>query len=125
MKMSKAAKAEAYGALEVERDLWAQLAWHTINGHAPDAIQVVEHDGYTYEYRLYGAERANGGILVSVFHSPGQSASVEVFQVFYFDDWLATMNKWPFGDFYTEVKIAGDKLRMAREKLYATERESV
>lgn len=120
-KMSKAAKAEAYGALEVERDLWAQLAWHNVNGHAPDAMQVVEHDGDTYEYRLYGAQRANGGILVTVFRSPGQSASLEVFR---FDDWLNTMNKWPFGNFYTEVKISADKLRIEREKLYAKERES-
>ena len=34
-----------------------------------------------------------------------------------FDSWFATKQNWPHGDFYTEVRIAADNLRYARNKI--------
>ena len=117
-KMSKAAKAEAYYALRADNAILSEVLWHMVNGYAPNATEIVERlDGDMYKFQLYGALRANGGTLVKVFCSPGQSNSVEVFT---FDDWLRTMATWPHGDFYTECRIAADKLRMARNRLYET-----
>lgn len=119
--MSKAAKAEAYDALKSDRDTLSEVTWHLLNGHTPDASETISHDGDTYEYQLYGALRMNGGVLVQVFQSPGQSHGITVHR---FDDWLATMKDWPYGDFYTDVRNAADKLRITRQRMYDKEKES-
>lgn len=116
--MSKAAKAEAYDALARERDVHREFVWLIANGYEPDAVETVEHDGDTYEFKLYGARRLCGGLAVKVFKSPGQSHSVEIW---YFDDWFQTMRNWPYGDFYTECKIAAERLSVARHRIFECE----
>lgn len=115
-KMSKAAKAEAYDALKREREVYAELAWLTFNEHKPDAVESFIRDDSEYEFRLYGATRAHGGIVVCVFRHPGQTNGIDAI---YFDDWILYTNSLPYGcGNSTEIKIATERLRVERNALY-------
>ena len=128
-KMSKAAKANAYDALARERDALSRVAHAVFNGVAPNAIETVIDDAgndrsyvCTYEYRLYGALRADGGTLVQVFRAPNQPAQV---QVHVFDDWLTMIEKCPYGiGVSTEIKCAADRLKTARAALCGHAKEA-
>jgi hypothetical protein len=124
-KMSKAAKADAYDALEADRDLLREVMWHVFNGNVPDAVEsVVEpDDGGWYEFRLYGVRRARGGVLVQLFHHGGQSSHVDVKT---FDDALRWAKDLPFGvGINTEVKIVFERLEAARRRNLDQQREAL
>lgn len=122
-KMSKAAKADAYDALESECSSLRGLAHLMINESDPpmERVCVDRYDerlgvSEQYELRLYGATRADGGTLLTLFHYPGQSITVSSY---HFDTWLRNANETlPYGiGLNTEIRIAADKLRQARSKL--------
>ena len=128
-KMSNKAKAEGYDALKRERDVLAAYAWHVVNGHV--AIREVidrgtpgyTDDDSTYLYLLYGAFRADGGIIVEVLLHSCQSNYVR--SVRYFDDWFAEVKAIPYGiGISTEVHIVADRLQAARSRLYEAKRSA-
>lgn len=120
-KMSKATKAERYDSIVSERDLWREVSWCLLNDRKPDFVEEFEHDGDRYEFRLYGAMRAHGGLLVRVFHCEGQSNATDAS---YFEAWVRSVDKIPYGtDGDTKTKIAAERLSIARRRLYDAERE--
>ena len=118
-KMSKAAKVEGYDRLKSERDALDMFAWHVVNGHKPDAVEIVKesNDDGTYEISLYGAARVDGGTVAIVFKHPiNQFHHVDVER---FEDWVRKMRDLPYcGGSYTELKIAADRLRVAQRKAW-------
>lgn len=120
MKMSKAAKAAAYDALSHERDLYALLVHFYENNIVQDATEVVVDGDSVYLFHLYQVMRGNGGTLVRVHRCDGQAANVDVST---FDDWLTATGKMQHdGRVFTDVKIAADKLRLARQRIYDAEK---
>lgn len=121
-KMSKAAKAAEYDVVASERSRWAEMTWMLVNHYPPDAVESFIHDGDVYEFRLYGALRGHGGLLMQVFRSDvNQHASVELYV---FDAWARDVAGLPFTDHTTEVKIVAEKLARHRSGLFAAERAS-
>jgi ribosomal protein L2 len=123
MKLSKKAKCEQFDAIAKERDLWQQLANALINGREPDAVEEVIEDAgecyNRYEFRLYDALRANGGIVATISHIPGQSAYVAVAL---FEDWVKSLDNVPHGiGLNTQIKIAGERLASRRRAMYYQE----
>ena len=126
-KMSKAAKIEHYDRLKDERDAYERFAWHIVNGHKPDAVEKVTGSGTddegVLEFKLYGALRMDGGLLVTVYSHPvNEFDSVECER---FEDWMRRIESKPFGiGNLTEIKIACERLRAKRwELLNAPEKD--
>ena len=119
-KMSKADKAAGYLALLEECNTYKLVTYFWINGILPDAAEVVALDDEVQEFRLYGALRADGGTLVAIHRVDGQPASAEAIR---FDEWVQRCAKLPYGDRYTDIKIACERLQAARRQIYDREIE--
>lgn len=104
-KLSKAAKAAMYDALEAKVGLLDRAVHLLARGELPDGRQIVTEEGCTYTYRLYGAARAHGGIVLCTFACPGQNDHIDVSRL---DDLLQRRN------FDFEHRAAIDRLAAAR-----------
>lgn len=66
-----------------ERDL-AERALSCVVTECPEATEIHGEDAYpelTYRLDLYRSAAADGGIVVQVFHCPGQRDSVRAFRL--------------------------------------------
>lgn len=88
----------------------------TLHGK-PDATEQCSHEGDRWKLQLYGARRADGGLVVETFYHPGQSPHSAVH---YLDDLTGISGRLSEGGMkYTE---ALSRLRSARDRI-ATESE--
>jgi hypothetical protein len=89
----------------------------TLHGK-PDATEQVSHEGDQWKLQLYGARRADAGIVVETFYHPGQSPHSAVH---YLDDLTRIPARLSDGGMkYTE---ALSRLRSARDRIvYESER---
>ncbi len=88
----------------------------TLHGN-PDATEQCSHEGDRWKLQLYGAHRADGGLVVETFYHPGQSPHSAVH---YLDDLTGIPGRLSEGGMkYTE---ALSRLRATRDRI-ATESE--
>lgn len=126
-KMSKAAKAEAYDYLNDQNFVYRSLLHKLFNGDAPDAVErFTDRDGYECEFRLYASLAAHGGLIAVLNHNPRCEARSLV-EAALFERWDSAVAELPFdGDPNSTTsmrKIAAERLRMARSRIYERERE--
>jgi len=83
----------------------------TLHGK-PDATEQCSHEGDRWKLQLYGARRAEGGIVIETFYHPGQSPHSAVH---YLEDLTRIPGRSSEGGMkYTE---ALSKLRVARDRI--------
>ena len=89
----------------------------TLHGK-PDATEQCSHEGDRWKLQLYGARRADGGLVVETFYHPGQSPHSAVH---YLEDLTRIPARLSEGGMkYTE---ALSRLRSARDRIvYESER---
>ena len=90
----------------------------TLHGK-PDATEQVSHEGDRWKLQLYGARRADGGLVVETFYHPGQSPHSAVH---YLDDLTRIPARLSDGGMkYTE---ALSRLRSARDRIVSDSERS-
>ena len=90
----------------------------TLHGK-PDATEQVSHEGDRWKLQLYGARRADGGLVVETFYHPGQSPHSAVH---YLDDLTRIPARLSDGGMkYTE---ALSRLRSARDRIVSESERS-
>ena len=68
-----------YAELDAERERLAKsegilgIALNLTLHGKPDATEQCSHEGDRWKLQLYGARRADGGLVVETFYHPGQS----------------------------------------------------
>ena len=89
----------------------------TLHGK-PDATEQCSHEGDRWKLQLYGARRADGGLVVETFYHPGQSPHSAVH---YLEDLTRIPGRFSEGGMkYTE---ALSRLRATRDRIvYESER---
>jgi hypothetical protein len=112
-KMSKAAKAEAYDALDRERALLAEFAYFMVNADTlpPDARHTDDESNCVTEYRLYGVDRSHGGLLAIIVDERGLHRSVRVHD---FEEWLRDVKAMSHHDSTYPAKVAAETLERIR-----------
>lgn len=90
-------------------------------GDVPDAEEWADEPGgeFRYQFRLYGATRADGGIVVVTYHHPQQRPGTTA-------HYLEDMDQlWRAGDASTlPLRCAFDRLRVARNRILFSQAES-
>ena len=107
-----------YAELDAERSRLAKsvgllgIALNLTLHGKPDATEQVSHEGDRWKLQLYGARRADGGLVVETFYHPGQSRHSAVH---YLDDLTRIPARLSDGGMkYTE---ALSRLRSTRDRI--------
>lgn len=114
-----------YAELDAERERLAKsegllgIALNLTLHGKPDTTEQCSHEGDRWKLQLYGAHRADGGLVVETFSHPGQSPHSAVH---YLEDLTRIPGRLSEGGMkYTE---ALGRLRIARDRLvYEAERQ--
>lgn len=88
----------------------------------PDVTETARHDGQTWTYRLYGATRADGGIVLETYATRGQRPHT----VCHYLDALASA-RVVYGDLSTEayrIRTAVTALVAARDRALREQTET-
>ncbi len=114
-----------YAELDAERSRLAKsegllsIALNLTLHGKPDATEQVSHEGDRWKLQLYGARRADGGLVVETFYHPGQSPHSAVH---YLDDLTRIPARLSDGGMkYTE---ALSRLRSARDRIVSESERS-
>ena len=114
-----------YAELDAERSRLAKsegllsIALNLTLHGKPDATEQVSHEGDQWKLQLYGARRADGGLVVETFYHPGQSPHSAVH---YLDDLTRIPARLSDGGMkYTE---ALSRLRCARDRIVSESERS-
>ena len=114
-----------YAELDAERSRLAKsegllsIALNLTLHGKPDATEQVSHEGDQWKLQLYGARRADGGLVVETFYHPGQSPHSAVH---YLDDLTRIPARLSDGGMkYTD---ALSRLRCARDRIVSESERS-
>ena len=114
-----------YAELDAERSRLAKsegllsIALNLTLHGKPDATEQVSHEGDRWKLQLYGARRADGGLVVETFYHPGQSPHSAVH---YLDDLTRIPARLSDGGMkYTD---ALSRLRCARDRIVSESERS-
>jgi hypothetical protein len=90
------------------------LALSLSTSGSPDATEVAYSDRYRYVFKLYGARRADGGIVTMTFHAPDERP---ITSAYYLEDLASTYRGCSLTDEMTSLRNAVDKLYVKRNRL--------